>query len=565
MITVRASAQQNTTRRAVLALCTSILLFAAAWRTASGIAPTQPAVVKTTHMVPMRDGVRLATDVYLPAGDEKPLPVILMRTPYSKEAGKGIADVLCSRGYALVGQDMRGRFQSEGNDAVVFHNDGWASAHRDGHDTLQWIIAQRWCNGKIGTMGGSALGIVQNMMAPDAPEQLVAQHVSVAFSNMYAQAGYQGGTFRKALVENWLRGNRFDPKSLETYLAHYKYDEFWDQLNPEKYADRVNAPAVFHGGWYDIFLQGTINSFVAVQHRGGPRARGNCRLVVGPWAHGNFNGLKYPANSRQEPREGDRMRFFEYWLQGVPNGVPDEKPVHYYVMGDPETPNAPGNFWRSADDWPPPSEPLAGYFHADGTLQASPPTQADASLTYRYEPENPVPTIGGQNLTIAKGPMDQRPAESRSDVLVFTSPVLEEPIEVSGPIRAKLYVSSDCPDTDFTVKLCDVYPDGRSMLVTDGIQRARFREGFDREVFLEPNRVYELEVDLWSTSLVFARGHRIRVSVSSSNAPRFEPNPNSGQPHMGMGEARVANNTLHVSSRYPSHIVLPKYTWPKDW
>jgi len=527
-----------------------------------GQAAAEP--IKSTHMVPMRDGVRLATDVYRPANEQGPLPVILMRTPYSKAAAERIAASLCRHGYILVAQDMRGRFQSEGNDAVVFHNDAWATEHRDGHDTLQWIIAQPWCNGKIGTMGGSALGIVQNLMAPDAPEQLVAQYVSVAFSNMYAQAGYQGGAFRKALVENWLRGNHFDPKSLEAFRAHYMYDEFWDRVNPEKYAHRVNSPAIFHGGWYDIFLQGTINSFVAIQHRGGPRARGNCRLVIGPWAHGNFKGLKYPPNSRQTPAAVDRMRFFEYWLKGVENGVPNDKPVHYYVMGDPEDPAALGNFWRSADDWPPPFEPVAGYFHADGTLQLDPPTQSDAKLTYRYDPNDPVPTLGGQNLNIAKGPMDQRPVESRPDVLLFTSGVLEEPVGLTGPVRAVLYVSSDCPDTDFTVKLCDVYPDGRSMLVTDGIIRARFRGGFDREQFLEPGQVYKLEVDLWSTSLVVNRGHRIRVAVSSSNAPRFEPNPNNGQPHMGMGQPRVATNTLHTSSRYPSHIVLPKYAGPKD-
>ncbi|HIQ22184.1 MAG TPA: CocE/NonD family hydrolase [Planctomycetes bacterium] len=522
-------------------------------------------MAKTSHMVPMRDGVRLATDVYRPAGEEKPLPVILMRTPYSKEGGQALAQVVCRRGYALVAQDMRGRFQSEGSDAVVFHNDAWATPHRDGHDTLRWIIAQPWCNGRIGTMGGSALGIVQNLMAPDAPDQLIAQYVSVAFSNMYTQAVYQGGVFRKSLLENWLRSNRFDPKNLETFRSHYKYDAFWKQLNPEEHAEGVNVAAVFHGGWYDIFLQGTINSFVALQRRGGPRARGNCRLVIGPWAHGNFKGLTYPPNARETPVAVDRFRFFRYWLKGVDNGVPKDKAVHYYVMGDPEQPDAPGNVWRAADRWPPPFEPLRGYFHANGKLEMTAPTAPDADLTYRYDPLDPVPTLGGQNLNIPKGPMDQRPVESRPDVLVFTSPVLKEPVEVTGPIRARLYVSSDCPDTDFTVKLCDVYPDGRSMLLTDGILRARFREGFDREVFLEPNRVYELEVDLWSTSLVFNRGHRIRVSVSSSNAPRFEPNPNNGQPHMGMGNPRVANNRLYVSARYPSHIVLPRYTGPKGW
>ncbi len=525
----------------------------------------QTPLSKTTVMVPMRDGVRLATDVYLPTQEGAAWPVILIRTPYSKQGGADTATGLCRRGYAVVIQDIRGRFQSEGEDFIVFSDDGWAGGRRDGHDTLHWILSQSWCNGKIGTLGGSALGILQNMMAPDAPDALCAQYVSVAFSSMYHQGIYQGGVFRKELAENWLEKNRFHPENLKNFLARYRYDEFWEQLNPEKFAERVNAPAIFHGGWYDIFLQGTINSFVAIQNHGGPRARGNCRLVIGPWAHGNFSGLRYPPNAQQQPAAVDRLRFFDYWLKNVVNGVPQDKPVHYYVMGDPEDPTAPGNFWRSADSWPPPYEPLRGYFHKDGSLWWDPPQDVDAAKSYRFDPENPVPTIGGQNLFLPKGPMDQRPVESRPDVLVFTTPTLDEPLEITGPIRARLFVSSDSPDTDFTVKLCDVYPDGRSMLVTDGIFRARFREGLDREAFLEPGQVYELEVDLWSTSLILNRGHRIRVAVSSSNAPRFEPNPNTGKPHLGMGPSRVATNSLHLSAKYPSHIILPRYSGKKDW
>jgi putative CocE/NonD family hydrolase len=231
-------------------------------------------------------------------------------------------------------------------------------------------------------------------------------------------------------------------------------------------------------------------------------------------------------------------------------------------MGDPEDPDAPGNLWRRADSWPPPSEPVPAYFHKDGRLMPAKPAAKDGKFVYRFDPENPVPTMGGQNLTIEKGPMDQRPAESRPDVLVFTTPVLRQPVEVTGRVRAKLYVSSDCPDTDFTVKLTDVYPDGRSMLLTDGILRARYRESFDKEAFMEPGEVYELTVDLWSTSIVFNRGHKIRVAVSSSNYPRFDPNPNTGKPLRADHQTRVATNTLHVSSRYPSHIVLPRYQAP---
>ena len=516
-------------------------------------------VEKTTVMVPMRDGIRLATDVYLPAEWQDPMPVLLKRTPYNKNTdGVDFSQVTGQHGYGLVIQDMRGRFASEDEDHVVFLNDGW-SKRRDGHDTLEWIAAQPWCNGRVATYGGSARGISQNMLAPGAPDVLRAQHVGVAFSDMYHQAAHQGGSFRKALVENWLRGSKFHPKNLETFRAHEAYNAFWEQLAPESQADRVNAPGVFSGGWYDIFLQGTINSFVNIQTRGGPAARGNCRLVIGPWAHGTFDELTYPANSKQHPLAGDMNRFFEHHLKGVNNGVLDDKPVHYYVMGDPEDPGAAGNHWRAADVWPPESEPIVAYFHADGRLALEEPMDADAQLVYRFDPSDPVPTVGGQNMTIPKGPMDQRRVESRPDVLVFTGDVLEEPIEITGRIRARLHVSSDCPDTDFTVKLCDVYPDGRSMLVTDGIQKAKFRESCLKAKPLEEGEVYELDVDLWSTSLVFNRGHRVRVTVSSSNYPRFDPNPNTGQPWTPDCDTRVATNRLYVSRQRPSQIILPRY------
>ncbi len=513
---------------------------------------------KSLHMVPMRDGVRLSTVVFRPADQQQPMPVILARGPYGK-FGEAAAQGICSNGYVLVSQDMRGRVDSEGNDAVVFHHGGW-SKNRDGHDSLNWITEQSWCDGNIATWGGSALGITQNMLAVNAPKSLKAQWVMVAFSNMYSQGAYQGGVLRKSLMETWLKNNKFDPKSLETFVAHPNYDEFWVELNPEARAPDVNAPGVFFGGWYDIFLQGTLNSFTTIHNRGGERARGNCRLIVGPYAHGGFNELTYPENSAipNAPQAGDAFRFFNHWLKGKENGVAHDKPVHYYVMGDPEDKQAPGNYWRAADNWPPPSTPTDFYFHEDGNLARSEPA-ADGKRTYQYDPKSPVPTVGGQNLVLPKGPMDQRSIEGRDDVLLFTTETLTEPLEVTGRITAKLYVSSDCPDTDFTVKLSDVYPDGRSMLVTDGILRARHRLGFEREDFLKPGEVYELTVDLWSTSLIFNRGHRIRIAVSSSNAPRFDPNPNTGKSFRADDETRPATNTLHLSKAHPSRIILPVY------
>ncbi|TWU07207.1 Cocaine esterase [Symmachiella macrocystis] len=544
-------------RTFVLALTAAILGITAA----CGAAEEPPKLQKSLHMVPMRDGTRLSTVVYRPADQKGPLPVIFIRGPYGKLPQQAAAG-MCARGYVVVSQDVRGRFDSEGNDAIVFHNGGW-SERRDGHDSINWITEQEWSDDNIASWGGSALGITQNMQAVDAPPALKAQWVMVAFSDMYSQGSYQGGALRQSLMKTWLKKHKFDPRSLETFLAHPKYDKFWEEVNPEARAADVHAPGIYFGGWYDIFLQGTLNSFESIHNHGGDGARGNCRLIVGPYAHGGFTELTYPDNSAipNAPQAGDALRYFDHLTKGIDNGVENDQPVHYYVMGDPEDNTAPGNFWRSADNWPPPSQLTPFYFHQNHQLSQAPPT-TDGSLEYQYDPENPVPTVGGQNLFLDRGPKDQRKIESRDDVLLFTTDTLTEPVEVSGRIRATLFVSSDCPDTDFTVKLSDVYPDGRSMLVTDGILRARHRIGFDREDFLKPGEVYELTVDLWSTSLIFNRGHKIRIAVSSSNHPRFDTNPNTGSSIRADDKTRVATNKLYLSPTRASHVTLPIFTAP---
>jgi predicted acyl esterase len=537
-------------------LCVSLFAIVAA---TSPIAPAADSdVQKTTVMVPMHDGVHLATDVYRPAGDVKQLPVIFSRGPYGKSGmtTPGDARAACKRGYVFVSQDIRGRFASEGKDWVVFHNEGWGEK-RDGQESLEWIAKQPWCNGSIGTTGGSALGITQTMMAPGAPSCLKAQHVVVAFDDMYSQGSYQGGVWRKSLIENWIAATRLDPKNITIPVQHPRYDSFWAEVDARTQADRVNVPAIFLGGWYDIFDQGSIDSFVTIHNHGGPLARGKCRLVMGPFGHGPFTGLKYPANSQKFPKAADANRFFDHYLKGLSNGVEQDKAVNYYVMGDPTDPHAPGNVWRSADNWPPPSRATAFYFHKDGHLNVERPTGADDARSFKYDPQKPVPTLGGQNLFGPKGPADLRSIESRPDVLVYSTDVLKEPVEATGHILAELAISSDCPDTDFAVLLADVYPDGRSMLVTDGILRARFRKSFEKEEFLKPGEVADLSVDMWSTSLVFNKGHKIRVLVTSSNAPRFDPNPNTGHEFRVDKETRVANNTVHLSATHASKIVLP--------
>jgi predicted acyl esterase len=506
-------------------------------------------------MVAMTDGTELATTIYLPEG-KPPFPVIVSRTPYNKDGLKGEAAKFNKNGYAFVAQDVRGRFKSKGHHSIIFHNDGW-SKPRDGQDTLNWVAAQSWCNGKIGTTGGSALGICQNMTAPVAPDALQGQFVVVALSDMYSQGAYQGGAFRTGLLENWLKATGMVDVNLKTFVSHPKYDDFWAEMNPETQAERVRAPGVFLGGWYDIFLQGTINSFLTIHEHGGKGARGRCRLVIGPFGHGNMTELKYPANSGQGPACRNDVEWFDYVLKGKTNRATNEKPVHYYVMGDPTEKSAPGNFWRSADTWPPEATATAFYLQPDGKLVAEAKPTGDGSKSYKYDPANPVPTVGGAELGADIGPKDQRKTENRDDVLVFTTDVLTEPIEVTGRIVANLYIVSDSPDTDFTIKLTDVYPDGRSMLVTDGVLRTRFRDSFKEEKFLEPGKVYDITIDLWSTSIIFNKGHKIRVAVSSSNSPRFDPNQNTGHEFRADKETRVATNTIYFSAEHPSRIVLP--------
>lgn len=512
-----------------------------------------------TEMVAMSDGVKLATDVYVPQRGGPQFPTILLRTPYNKIGNQPTAATVALFGYALVVQDMRGRFASEGHHAIIFGNDGLGGKHQDGHDTIDWIAKQPWSNGKVITYGQSALGIAQNMAAPSAPASLKGQVVGVAFSDYYHQGAYQGGVWRKELLEGWLKQTKMDEVNLPTFLEHTTYDDFWKKLSAESHADQVDAPGIFTGGWYDIFIQGTINSFVEIQRRGGPNARGKSFLLIAPIAHGKFDeGVVYPNAAKAPINLVAPMNVLEHWLGKTSKEVEALQPVHYYVMGDCQTRGAPGNFWRSADAWPPPSKPTPFYLHVDKSLSVE-KAGGEATLSYQYDPEKPVPTIGGQNLLISKGPMDQRSVELRDDVLVFTSEALSEPMEVTGRITATLYVASDCPDTDFTVKLSDVHPDGKSLLVTDGIRRASLRNGFERHEPLKPDEVYELEVDLWSTSLVFNKGHQIRIAVSSSNSPRFEPNANTGDRHLIPGKTRIAKNSLHVSGKHPSRVVLPIY------
>jgi uncharacterized protein len=500
----------------------------------------------STEMVAMRDGIKLATDIYLPEG-AGPWPVILMRTPYNKGPLGLTNKQWTGNGYAFVVQDCRGRFKSEGK-YLPFMND-----HLDGYDTVEWAAKQKWSNGKIGMIGASAMGIAANQASITAPPHLVAMYVQVAPASAYQQAIYTGGIFRKEMNELWLRGQgALDV--LETTFKHYTDDGYLNIREGRLHWENVRVPVYNSGGWYDIFSQGNIDNFVGLQNRGGGMAAGNQKLLMGPWAHGKVEDVSYP---KAAPDPKAALRWFDHWLKGIDNGIMDEPPVKYYVMGDTTDAKAPGNEWRTATAWPVPAVNTSFFLHPNGKLSQAMVGDEKSASNYRYDPANPVPTIGGQLLFGKKGPMDQRPIGERKDVLKFATAQLESPVEVTGQVIVELWAESDCPDTDWMAKLVDVYPDGTERIVLDSALRARFREGFDREVFMKKGEIYKFKIDLWSTSLVFNKGHRIAVHLTSSNDPRFDPNPNTGKPLRADKETRVATNTIHHSRPYPSRILLP--------
>lgn len=542
-------------------------------------------ISKRTEMIEMRDGVRLATDLYLPvpaarAEQRGGIPVVLVRTPYNKDREhRGVVhwrDFLVDSGYAFAVQDMRGFYASATGERRE-------SGQYDGYDTIEWLARQSWCNGKVGMMGYSHLGAAQYEAAVTQPPHLACAIPAQAPGNYYTDALYPP-RFRKADWETILRGpfNSRTGMLLNTRIRRQR----------ESKIDRFNVPMIHSAGWYDFFKEGAIEMFRALEHQGGPAARGSQKLVIGPWGHGVIQeenlgrplelpgGLAYPANARLDWEKEVWLPWFDHWLKGKPTGVMDEPAVKYYLMGDVDDPHAPGNRWVEADEFPPKSEPTHYYVHSDHTLSTETPSVDGDSLQYRYDPKDPVPTVGRVHVRLpVNGPFDQREVESRADVLVFTTPPLAKPLEIVGQVQAKLWASSDRKDTDFTVKLTDVYPDGRSMIFLDGIVKARYRNGYLEEELLEPGKVTELGIDLGYIAIVLAPGHRLRVAISSSNFDRWDINPNTGEPYgthaltqsllaerlrvdsfqeePEYSNSLVATNTVFMDANRPSYVRLP--------
>jgi uncharacterized protein len=550
----------------------------------------------------MRDGVTLRANVYRPP--EGHWPVLLTRLPYGKDLALGSATLdpiqAARRGYVVIVQDTRGRFASEG-EWRPFETEA-----EDGVDTIAWAADLPYSDGQVGMFGVSYFGFTQWAAAINQPPALKAIAPRITWSDPLNGFGFRGGALELGTQAHWGLQMGFDQ-----YGRQYRGDfaklgaAFWslageiDQLGTEGYAslplsefaplrrhpvlprffeqvhkpldrdflepvsisgkyDRVQVPALIVGGWYDIFLADAIAHFQGMRNAGQPT-----KLLIGPWTHsdsrspvGDLNfGVASQAGFINLQYDIDRLqlRWFDHWLKGVDTGMLAEPPIKLFVMG--------ANLWRDEQEWPlARAVPTPYYLHSGGALSTSLPG-SEPPDRYVYDPADPVPTHGGALLMAPEfltGPRDQRAIEARADVLTYTTGVLEQDLEVTGPISVTLWACSSAVDTDFVARLVDVYPDGRAYNLTDGIIRARYRTGQHDEL-LEPGVPTRFVIDLWATSNVFRAGHRVRLQITSSNFPRWDRNPNTGHPlgSDSIADLRVAEQSVLHDAEHPSHVLLP--------
>lgn len=572
-------------------------------------APTADMIIDRDVMVPMRDGVRLQADVYRPTQLGQ-YPVLVTRSPYGRAGGVNAANFWVPNGYVIVSQDCRGRFGSEG-DYYPIVNEG-----NDGYDTVEWAAVQPWSNGNVGTIGQSYLAADQNVLAPKAPPHLKAMVPISASSDFHQSWVYHTGgafefgwmvsyaifkgrntadrlklgqafqdkldtyldpadNFARPLTDEWYRHLPLSDwievlKDIAPYFADYLNHPddgpYWWPINVRTQYHLVDVPMYHMGSWYDIFQEGAWQNFMGIRALGTERARRSQKLLMGPWAHlfpytqpttKGTGDIDFGAEAAVDLLQ-EQLRWFDYWLKGIDNGIMDEPPVKIFVMGD--------NKWRQEQEWPLARTRYTPYYlhsngHAntasgDGRLSQDLPTREPVDV-YVYDPSDPVPTLGGSTLIIPLGVYDQRPVEERQDVLVYTTDALLSDVEVTGPITVTLYAASSAYDTDFTAKLVDVRPDGYAQNIQDGIIRARYRDSSTNPSLITPGQVYCYTIDLWATSHVFKRGHRIRLEISSSNFPRFDRNPNTGRPIATETELIPARQTIFHDTWHPSHVMLP--------
>ena len=565
----------------------------------------------TNVSVPMRDGTTLYADVFRPAGGGR-WPVLLTRNPYGKHRPKYHSQYLdlvraVSRGYSVVIQDTRGRHRSEGEFYPFRHEVD------DGYDTVEWCAAQPWSDGNVGMYGISYHGATQLLCAVGAPPSLRAIVPALTSDSYYDSWTYLGGVFQSWFANVWAGGDlvenifglspekgealaelsrwKSNPLSMERYvplkdmpamkglsdyyydwLAHPTYDDYWKALSPRERFDKVQVPALNIAGWFDFLLRGNVRAYQGMRERGASDlARSQQHLIIGPWVHEEFpDGYAGQGSFGSEywgeafDLQGMLLAWFDRWLKGEDNGVDTDPAVYYFTMG--------ANRWRSAAVWPPSEADANSYFlhssgrantsNGDGSLSAELPAETEAPDHYLYNPLNPVSTLGGPHAlydpeTVPVGVQEQRPVESREDVLVYSSQPLERGLEVTGNVTFNLWAVTSAADTDWTAKLVDVHPDGRAYNVCEGILRARFRESLEEPTLIKPGQAYRYDVDLGPTSMHFDRGHRIRLQVSSSNFPANARNLNTGGAHDEETEFRLALQTVLHDAAHPSCLVLP--------
>ena len=504
--------------------------------------------------IPMSDGIKLKAELWLPdlVGS---FPVLLERTPYNRKEIIKMHRHLVDSGYAVLVQNLRGTVGSEGK-WEVFGSDSWGGpGKQDGIDTVEWIKQQKWCNGKIGLMGFSASAISAQLLLASRPEGVQCAYLVAGSDNFY-ETIFPNGCYRKNTIEEWGPAKEYLPE----IIKHPSYDEFWERRNARERAGQINVPVFIVGGWFDLFQRSSTEFFRLLNMNTNSPTFGKCKLIMHPLSHAANSGelvLEDRNKTNLDEKVGSMQEWFNYWLKEIDNGLYNKSAVGMYIIGDGQNPGEIGNTYQFYNNLPWSSNPVKMFLISGGNLSLETPTEEGNFSSYIYDPLDPTPSKGGNNLIPPSGPHDQREIEQRNDLLIFTSPPLKKHLTLIGPIKVHLYASTNVKDTDFGVRFCDVYPDGRSMLMNEGMVKARYRENIREEKFIEPGKIYEYEIDLWDTALVLAPEHRIRITIISASNPRYEPNPNTGEPFRQHTQTLKATQQIYHDKSHPSYILLP--------
>jgi putative CocE/NonD family hydrolase len=555
--------------------------------------------------VKMRDGVVLRGDIFRPDAEGK-FPVLLQRTPYRRETwgyDVNFAQRAASRGYVVFLQDVRGRYTSDGEWYPFLHESD------DGYDTIEWVAAQAYSNGRVGMFGGSYVGATQMLAAIAHPPHLAGICPAVTASNYHDGWTYQGGALEQWFDQSWTTALAHDTLSRQVermrdppedvnalpltsypifgvdpasvinvsapriapyyidWLAHPSYDDYWKRWSIEEHYADFRVPVLHITAWYDIFLGGSLRNYLGLKAGAGTEeARKNQRLVVVIGGHAGdgrkIGEVDFGPEAEKFNDDEIVLRWYDYLLKDVQNDFATSKPVQIFVMG--------ANQWRDEAEWPIARAKATKFFlhskggansvRGDGSLSTTAPGNEPPDK-FTYDPAKPVPTVGGplccDTEHLAPGPRDQRKVEDRDDVVVYSTPPLDCDLEVTGPVHLELFASSSAVDTDFTAKLVDVLPDGTAINLTEGILRARYRDSQATPTLLIPGEVVAFSIDLWATSNVFRAGHRLRLEVSSSNFPRFDRNLNTGVLAANSAKWTTATNTILHDKAHPTALTLP--------